>query len=214
MPAGAISPAPPGVDRFAMDDVSKKLLDRWQAGDQDAASALFHRYADRLIALARSRLSAKLAQRVDPEDVVQSAYRSFFARAKDAQFDLQRGGDLWRLLVTMVLHKINDEVKYHGAAKRTPAGQGFGSEDSLFRLHGAAYAREPTPVEAVALAEEMEQLMSRLEPGDRQILELRLQGHTLYEIAAATDRSVPTVSRILDRVRQQLGGPSADVASG
>jgi len=188
-----------------MDDDSKNLLDRYRAGDEAAAAALFHRYAARLVALARSRLSDKLAQRVDPEDVVQSAYRSFFARARDAQFEVQRGGDLWRLLVTIVLHKINDQAKYHNAAKRAPVSQGFGSEDSLFRLHAAACARAPTPAEAVALADEVEHLMRRLDPAARQVVELRLQGHTLYEIAAATDRSVATVSRILDRVQEQLG---------
>ena len=52
------------------DDRSGDLLARWRAGDADAAAEIFRRYADRLIALARGRLSAKLARRIDPEDVV------------------------------------------------------------------------------------------------------------------------------------------------
>ena len=35
-----------------------------------------------------------MRQKVDPEDVVQSAYRSFFAAASDGHYDLQRAGDL------------------------------------------------------------------------------------------------------------------------
>src|SRR5262249_45888213 len=66
------------------------------AQQQPAASELFQRYAGRLIALARSRLSTKVSKRVDPEDVVQSAYRSFFAGARDGCYDLERGGDVWQ----------------------------------------------------------------------------------------------------------------------
>ena len=79
---------------------SVNLVHRWRGGDQKAAEELFRRYANRLIGLARSRLSRKLARRVDPEDVVQSVYRSFFHDVRDGRYDLQRGGDLWRLLVT------------------------------------------------------------------------------------------------------------------
>ena len=69
-----------------VDETSVRLVARWQAGDQQAAAEMFHRYAERLTALARSRLATKLASRVDPDDVVQSAYRSFFA-------DLRGRGD-------------------------------------------------------------------------------------------------------------------------
>ena len=40
-----------------MDDLSVDLLARWRQGDQQAAAALFERYAERLIGLAHGRLS-------------------------------------------------------------------------------------------------------------------------------------------------------------
>ena len=61
---------------------SAQLVARWQAGDEAAAEALFARYADRLTQLAASRLARRLAARIDPEDVVMSAYRSFFVGAR------------------------------------------------------------------------------------------------------------------------------------
>ena len=45
-----------------------ELVARWRNGDQEAASELFHRYFARLLALADSRLSAKLALRANAED--------------------------------------------------------------------------------------------------------------------------------------------------
>src|SRR5438270_12519197 len=82
----------------SMDVPSADLMARWRDGDEEAAEQLFHRYAERLLALARSRMSVWLAGHVDPEDVVQSAYRSFFTGARAGRFALERNGDLWRLL--------------------------------------------------------------------------------------------------------------------
>lgn len=78
-----------------------ELLDAWKSGDQTAASMLFDRYLVRLLALARSRLSQSFRGRIDPEDVVQSAYRSFFVGAREGRFALQPEDDLWPLLALM-----------------------------------------------------------------------------------------------------------------
>jgi RNA polymerase sigma-70 factor (ECF subfamily) len=185
--------------------VPADLLARWRNGDQRAAEELFHCYADRLIALARSRLSARLAQRIDPEDVVQSAYRSFFADTREGRYDAQCGGDLWQLLLQITLHKINDQVKRNTSAKRAMAREcHFGSEDSLFFISPQTMAAEPSPVEAVTLIDEVEQLMRRLDQRERHILELRLKAHSLEEIASACACSQRTVIRVLERIKLQL----------
>jgi RNA polymerase sigma factor (sigma-70 family) len=188
-----------------MDDASIKLVARWQAGDQQAADELFRRYASRLIALARSRLTARIKQRVDPEDVVQSACRSFFVGARAGKYQLQRGGDLWRLLVAITLHKLQDQVKRHTTEKRGIASErAFGSEDSLLGIQAHVWARDPSPVEALALVDELEEAMRGLEPPERRMLELRLHGHSLEEIAEAVQLSRWTVRRVLERVKQHL----------
>jgi RNA polymerase sigma-70 factor (ECF subfamily) len=178
-----------------VDDATIHLLEQWRAGDQEAAGELFRRYANRLIALARSRLSPRLAQRIDPEDVVQSAYRSFFIGARNGQYDLERGGDLWRLLVAITLHKLHDQAKHHRAGKRDLHAES---------ANGTATAREPSPVEALTLVDQLEQVMRRLEPKQRHMLELRLQGYTFEEIAAEVRLSRRTVCRTLERVKQWL----------
>jgi DNA-directed RNA polymerase specialized sigma24 family protein len=47
--------------------------------------------------------------------------------------------------------------------------------------------------------------MSKLEPLERRMLEMRLQGYNLEEIAAATQRTERTVRRALTEVKQLLG---------
>src|SRR5438445_12984995 len=98
---------------------SADLLSRLATGDERAAEEVFERYVQRLTHLARSRLAAKLASRVDPEDIVMSAYRSFFVAARDGKYQLQRSGDLWRLLVEVTLHKLYHAAERHLAHRRS-----------------------------------------------------------------------------------------------
>lgn len=183
-------------------DPSAELLARWRAGDPQAADELFGRYTARLIALARRRLSAKLARRLDPEDVVQSAYRGFCAAARADGVVLRRSGDLWRLLASITLHKLQHQVRRHQADKRSiERERGFGGESSLGAI---VAARGPTPDEAAGLAEEVEFLMRGLKPLARRMVELRLRGYRIEEIAAETERSERWVRRVLDQVKDQL----------
>ncbi len=180
-------------------DASGVLLAQWRAGDARAADALFARYADRLIGLARARMPARLNVRVDAEDIVQSVYRSLFRGARAGQYTSERGGDLWRLLVAITLHKVTRQLKRNTADKRDmdrETARGDKAEPWL--------AREPGPHEAAALTDQVEHLMRRLTPLQRQALELRLQGHNLYEIATQLERCERTVRRALDDVKRQL----------
>jgi RNA polymerase sigma-70 factor (ECF subfamily) len=188
-----------------VDDASLALVARWRQGDQQAATELFQRYAERLIGLARHNLSSRLSHRLDPEDVVQSVCRSFFAGARNGRFVLQQSGDLWRLLVGITLNKLQDKARRHTADKRSVnREQGFGSEDSLFGLQAQVLAREPSPEEAIALVDMLEKLMSPFDALQRRMIELRLQGYPLEEIAADTGHCRHTVLRVLKRARQHL----------
>lgn len=185
------------------DDESIRLLSRWRAGDEQAANAIVERYLGRLIALARNRLSSKMRRRIDPEDIVQSAYRSFFRHADSERYTLERGGDLWRLLAAITLHKALGQVVFHQAQKRSIDGEGSITA-SGWTLRPEAIAREPTPDEALAMTEELENLMRNLKPKQRQILELKLQGATTEEIADEIGRTTRTVRRIMENVRSDL----------
>jgi RNA polymerase sigma-70 factor (ECF subfamily) len=148
-------------------------------------------------------LSAKLAQRFDPEDVVQSAYRSFFAGAREGRYDLPRGGNLWHLLVSITLHKLHKQVRRNTARKRDTFRQQC-PEEGLGGIPADLLSLEPSPLEAVALVDEVSHAMSRFTPLQRQVFELRLQGHSVPEIAAAAQRGEATVHRVLNQIKEQL----------
>lgn len=187
------------------DDDSIDLVARFRAGDEQAAEALFHRYVRRLTALAQRRLSDRLARRVDADDIVQSAYRSFFIKARDGGFSIKESGDLWRLLVVITLNKLRRQVERNTAGKRAMnTEQSFRADTSATGLRPEAIASEPSPDEALAVVEEVQRLMEGLTPSQCQMLQLRLQGYTVDEIAAQVNRSERGVRRLLDKIKERL----------
>lgn len=181
---------------------SAELLDRYKRGDEQAAELIFERYASRLAALARSRLSKRLSRRIDAEDVTLSAWRSFFVGAAESRFTLNRGGDLWRLLVAITLHKVRRQARRHSAARRS-----MNIERPLETFPQeilATIGQDPPIDEAVELADELELIMRPMDGFTRRTLELRLQGETIEAIAQATGRSERTVRRTLAGVRDAI----------
>ncbi|MAR10709.1 MAG: hypothetical protein CL681_12120 [Blastopirellula sp.] len=186
-------------------DDSIRLLARWKEGDEDAAEEIFERYLHRLAALARKRLSQKMQQRVDAEDVVQSAYRSFFRQARENRYELSRSGDLWRLLAAITVNKTLRQIEFHRAAKRSVTEETtIPSDDHQDTPVVRSLSREPTAEEELALADELESFMQPLDASERQVLEMRLQDFDSEEIAAAIGRSTRTVRRILERLKNAL----------
>lgn len=175
---------------------SVDLLRLLQAGNDEAAEAIFERYAERLTRLARSRLAVKLASRIDAEDIVQSAYRSFFVAAREGRFHAERGGDLWRLLVEVTLHKLYRQAAHHGAQRRAIA-----CEVPIDNTTAALIA-EATPDEAAAAADELEAILRQLSERGRQALELRLQGYEHEEIAEKMKCGERSVRRWLANARR------------
>ena len=179
------------------------LLRRLRSGDQDAATMLYYRYAHRLLALARKNRSAELASRVDAEDIVQSVFRIFFRRAAEGHYDVPAGEDLWKLLLVLALNKIRAERVFHRAAKRDA------------RLTAALEQPVPDTAgrnrEAAAFLEVMvREALERLPAQNRAMVELRLAGHEVAEIAQLTTRSKRTVERLLQESRRQLHALLAD----
>lgn len=181
---------------------STELLDRYRAGDEQAADELFRRYLGRLTVFARARLSSRIARRIDAEDVVQSAYRSFFLRARDGRLALERSGDLWRLLVAITLNKLHRTVAHHQAARRSVRLEQVADLREL--VESSEHVGAATAEEGLALAEVLEGFLTGLGSRERTILEMRLRDCSVPEIAAATSRSERSVRRILSELEQQL----------
>src|SRR5438552_5248088 len=157
---------------MAMAPEEKVLIDLWRQGDQDAARQIVERYVDRLLLLARRRISQRLASRVDAEDIVQSVFRTFFGRLKDGQFVFADQDDLCKLLVRITLHKTLRQLAFHKAAKRDPGMETDQGEHHRERLL-ALLDGEPTPEATVAFLDQLEHFLAQPKPQAQQIPETR-----------------------------------------
>jgi RNA polymerase sigma-70 factor (ECF subfamily) len=190
---------------MAAADSFARLMGQLSQGDQDAAAVVFHRFRARLIALARSRLSARIQRREDPEDVVQSAYRSFFRRHAAGDFDIAGWNELWSLLTIITVKKSINRVAHHLARRRSVAGEvGSGPQDAMPDLIDVVVDRQPTPEEAVILGDTVESLLRDLGPRYHPVVELCLQGYTSEEIARRTGRGETTVRRQKRWIKERL----------
>jgi DNA-directed RNA polymerase specialized sigma24 family protein len=187
---------------MAIEDGSNtELLKLWKSGNQQAAQVLVDRYMLRLTALAQSRLSRVLARRLDADDIVLSAWRSFFVAANRSRLQVPDDDNLWPLLATFTLRKLQRQAQRQLADRRDLGRERSMSDDDGWR---ALVSREPTPDDAAHLTYDIEALLARLEPTDREILMYRLQGDELEAVATRMKCSERTVRRAMQRIRMQL----------
>lgn len=190
---------------MAANDSVAELMDRLRTGEDGAAREVFVRFAARLAGLARRHLDGRLAVKVDPEDVVQSAYKSFFLRQREGDLDVGSWEGLWGVLTVITLRKCADRAAYYHAEKRDVARETRANTESTPAVYDLALDREPNPEEAAALAETVESLFRSIDdPDERAILELSLQGHTATEISEQLGRAERSVRRLRERVRKRL----------
>lgn len=194
---------PEGGERAA-EEVQRtdgSLLRRFRRGEQDAATALYLRYAGRLQALARTKTSAALAARVDPEDVVQSVFRTFFRRASEGHYDVPDGDELWKLLLVISLNKIRTLAAYYRAGKRD-----LDATVALEVAEQSAGADAGGQEEALRILEMIiDETLADFPEAQRQMIRLRIEGHGVAEIADATQRAKRSVERVLQQFRTRLG---------
>jgi RNA polymerase sigma-70 factor (ECF subfamily) len=190
---------------MAANDSVALLMDRLRSGEDGAAREVFVLFTNRLVGLARKSLGGRLAVKVDPEDVVQSAYKSFFLRQRDGGLDVGSWDGLWGVLTMITLRKCADRAAYYRAGKRDVARELVAAADDSVVPADLVLTREPQPEEAALLAETVEDLFrSVTDPDERAILELSLQGFTAAEVAEQLGRAERSVRRLRARLRKRL----------
>ncbi len=183
----------------AGDESFFELMASLRAGDQDAARQVHLRWTRQLIKLARARLGRSIVGKEDPEDVVQSVYRSFFRRFQGGTYRVEAWADVWSLLATIARRKCSTRRDHYRAFKRD-------ARREMPLMEQDAAGDEPTAEQATILAETVERLLRDLGRNhqDRLIIEMSLQGHSAIDIHDKVGCSERTIHRLRKRVREQL----------
>jgi RNA polymerase sigma-70 factor (ECF subfamily) len=183
-------PASPPTDR--------SLIRRYRAGREEAATALYRRYARRLRQRVRMSLGNGFAGRFDADDVTQSVFRTFFDGVKRAAYDAPDGRAIWALLVAIAVNKTRNMIDLHTAARRDVRASVPTAEFDPAHIYDRD--QEAETFLRLVVAERLDALPCV----SREIVRLRLEGYLLEEIAARTDRSLRTVERVLQVFRDRL----------
>ncbi len=174
----------------------KSLIERIRGGDDDAATALYERYADRVKWFVQSRASDQLKHQVEPEDIVQSIFKSVFRGMESRGYEAPEGGTLWHLIAVVAIHKVRKNVSRRLAAMRDV--RRTESLESLdFEQAGAFESKQEMEV---AVREAIE----CLSPQEQTVVNLRMQNYSVEEIAKQIGCSPRTVERRLQQVRVAL----------
>ncbi len=166
--------------------------------------AQLDQFTRRLIGLARAHLDARLQHKIEPEDVVQSAYKSFLLRYGQADIASQGVDALWSLLTLITLRKCADRVRYLRADCRDVTREAGASPANQPQPWQEAVGREPTPEHAAVLAETVEQILREVEPDQRPVIELSFQGYSAQEVSQRLGRAERSVRRLRQRLKKQL----------
>ncbi len=178
-----------------------------KAGDEEAARAIWERYFDGLVRLARKRLRDTPCAAADEEDVALSAFHCLCRGAAAGRFpQLADRHNLWRLLATIAAQKAIDQQRLQGREKRGggrtigPADQvGTDAErDALAQVAGS----DPSPEFVALMDEQYRILLDRLaDEGLRRIATWKMEGDRNDEIAHRLGCGLRTVERKLGVIR-------------
>lgn len=177
-------------------------------GDDRSQQEVWDAYFSKLLVLVRNKLASEPKRDFDEEDVVLSAFDSFFMAVKrDRLPQLDDRANLWKILVVIAARKASSHRRRSRAQKR---GGGRVRGETEYRDENGEVSREvdqalstePSPALAAELTDAYESLMAQL-PDDtlRSIAQMRLEGYTNREIAAVHGCVERTIERKLERIR-------------
>lgn len=190
-------------------------MKRLRDGDPEASRKVFDRYVHRLVAMARRRLDPRIQQKEDPEDVVQSVFRSFFERYGAGTLTVQDWESLWAMLALLTVRKCGLRARHYHAGRRDVSrevggggGGGGAPADPTGSQSGASWEEpgaDPTPEEEAVLHDTIEELLANFpDAKHRHIIRLTLEGLTAEQVSTTVPCTERMVHRVLVRVREWL----------
>jgi RNA polymerase sigma factor (sigma-70 family) len=177
------------------------LLARARQGDRAALTDLARQYEPEVRIMARVLLGPALRPFLDSMDLVQSVHRSLMVGLRNEKFELDSPDRLVVLAVAMVRRKIGRLWRHHQRQKRLSTGS---SDTSLPDALNSLSSPDADPARAAQVRDAIKHLCAHLDEGERQMMELRLQGHTTAEVARALGQDADVLRVRLSRLRQRL----------
>jgi RNA polymerase sigma factor (sigma-70 family) len=190
----------------------EQLMGRLAEGSEDAGWELLDRYSTNILRAVRRHLPAKLRRTVDSTDIVQSVWKSLLRKGPSLD-SLGSPDQLIAYLAGMARLKVLESQRAH--SRRQPhapnaesaavnADTGRGERRTAVDVAQCQDLRRKTPSSIVEFRETWNLALEHLGARGERVIELRLQGRTLDEIAGELQLGKRTVQRILAALLESL----------
>lgn len=179
------------------------LLARAANGDPTALDELARGYEDKIRIVARVLLGPSLRPYLDSVDLAQSVHKSILIGLRENKFSVEGPDQLVALALTVLRRKAAKQWR-HLQRQRRLSGDGSSRRDNLSNLLSELSPATDDPAQAAQFRDQVEHLCTHLDDVERQILDLRLEGHTPAEIADRIGISRVALRVRLTRLRQRL----------
>jgi RNA polymerase sigma factor (sigma-70 family) len=182
--------------------MSDESLDQWigrlNEGDAEAVERVFLAYGPFLRIAVRRRLSPRLRSKADSGDIVQSVFADLVRGVRDGGWHFAGRAQLEALLRKIAWRRLADRYQKH---RRALVRERSLDETSSQSLGDAAQAR---PSQEAQGREFLEGVLRACPRAHHEVVQLRMSGHRMREIAARTGMHEGSVRRILYELARRL----------
>lgn len=176
---------------------------------QEPATALWSRFERQMVAYIARIVHRGPHLGVCDDALANAVFQSVVQMARNGELGKTHRKEFWSLIKTIAARQVIDHRRTNERQKR---GGGKVVTESVVRApNGLAHefldhfpTNDLAPDVAAMTAEILCRVAERLDEEQRNILELRLEGHTVSEIALQVNKSTPTVERKLRLIRKTL----------
>jgi RNA polymerase sigma-70 factor (ECF subfamily) len=180
---------------------TEQLLAALRAGDPLASGEFYRRFGPFVRAAVRRQLNEGLRSRFDSLDFVQDVWASFLAIPPE-KYTFASAQGLLGFLTKVAHNKVIEVFRQRYGTQKYDIGReqplGVQAEDE-------PRSSNATPSQWAIAGEQWEQLLSRVPPGYRAIVERLREGHNNEDIARMTNVSLSTVNRVIRRLKELTG---------
>lgn len=189
------------MDNADLDAELNALLERASTGEESAIAEMIRRFEPEIRLIARRQLSAPLRPYVDSMDLVQAVHQDLLMGLRGGRFEFSTKGHLFAFATLLVRRKSAHLWRKHRRQQRQsgarPAPDGLA--DVILTLQD-----NDDPGFHAGQRDEIEFVLDQLDPDDRELITLRLEGYSTAEVARQLGLN-PDVTRVrLSRLRQRL----------
>jgi RNA polymerase sigma factor (sigma-70 family) len=176
-------------------------------GSEAAVWELLDRYSKNILRVVRRHLPAEIRNKVDSVDIVQSVWKSFLLKDRDLEQAISAERFVAYLagmarLKVLETHRHFTRREAFDIRREVPLVRQLGGDPNKEDCFIDRRCDAPSAV--VRAQDNWERAMEKAGDRGQQVVQLKLQGLTLDEIAEQLQLSKSTVRRILDSMLQSL----------